>query len=143
MPRASRFPIPSILAKEMMENIFNLFSSLSSKDNAQVVYREFFTKEEQTMISKRLMVFMLLEKGYTTSQIANLIGVSKEMVRVSELSWAEKDNQFKDLIRQVIKQSEKGKLWEHITELLKPLDLALQAKNDMQSRAKLYQGDIT
>lgn len=65
------------------------------------------------------------------------------MVRVSELSWIEKDNQFKDLIRRLIKQSEKGKLWEHITELLKPFDLKLQAKNDMQSRAKLYQGRMT
>ncbi len=95
------------------------------------------------MIAKRLMVFMLLEKGYTTAQIAVLIGVSREMVRVYELSWIEKNDQFKVLIRQVIKESEKGKLWEHIAQLLRPLDLALQAKNDMQSRAKLYQGDIT
>lgn len=143
MPRASRSPLQPILAKELMENISNLFSSLSSKDSSQVLYRNFFTKEEQIMLAKRLMVFMLLEKGYTPSQIASLVGVSREMVRVSELSWTEKDNQFKDLIRQVIKQSEKSKLWEHIAQLLKPFDLALQAKTNMQSRAKLYQGERT
>jgi len=142
MPRASRLPIQPLLVKELLDNIYNLFSSLSSKDKAQVLYREFFTKEEQTMIAKRLMVFMLLDKGYTTSQIVNLLGVSKEMVRVYEITWKDKDTQFKELIKQVIKESEKNKLWEHIAQLLKPFDLAVQARNDMQSRAKIYQGDL-
>lgn len=141
MPRVSRAP----LGEDALQKLYSVLSSeiisLNSADRAQEFLDGLLTKEEKVMLAKRMMICMMISKGYHTDAIREAIHVSYETVRTYRNQFPHKNKYFKLQLTKLSKQEEMKSLWNRIEELLKPLELALDSHKSMKARAKLTSGD--
>jgi len=141
MPRASRRPIDKNLDHELRENFASLISSLQNSYEIEGFLNDFLTKEEKIMLGKRLMLHLMLENNYPTSNIETSLKVSRETVRVHKNIWQNAGSIYKEIISKISKKERTRQLFNKIESMLKPLDLAMRARSDMRARAKLVSGD--
>lgn len=141
MPRASRRTIRKEVDLELKDNFAFLISSLSSRNDIEQFFQDFLTREENTMLTKRLMLHLMLENGYKTSEIQAFLSVSKETVRVHKNVWEKGGTTYRKVIEKIAKQEKTKQFFKKLENLFKPIDLAIRSRNDMKARAKLGSGD--
>lgn len=141
MPRVSKSRLEQKQLEEMNSHLFYLISSLNNSTEIENFLEGFLTKEEKIMLTKRLVLFMLLKKEYSPSSIQAALHVSYETVRTYQNQFDAKNKSFKDMIDKLIRREQTRELFIKIDNILKPLSLALDAKRNMKSRAKLLSGD--
>lgn len=127
---------------ELKDNFAFLISSLSSPRDIQQFFETFLTDEEKTMLTKRLMLHLMLENGYSIVDIAVVLGLSRETVRVHHALWRNGGEVYKSIIARIAKRQKTKEFWESVEKALRPLEYMLQAKSNMRSRAKLLRGDF-
>ncbi|OGY24864.1 MAG: hypothetical protein A2Y57_01005 [Candidatus Woykebacteria bacterium RBG_13_40_7b] len=137
MPRASKRFLDDKVWKEINETFPEVLSSFEPRGLKKFL-SEFLTKEERTMVAKRLTIYLMIFGSYSESEIKETLKVSHETVRVAKESLASKSDQFKNaLVLRLKKLGEK----ESTNRLIKMLDLALSSKSNIKARAKLTSGD--
>lgn len=141
MPRASRKPIKKSVDQEIRENFSFLISSLSSSSEIQEFFSDFLTHEEQIMLSKRLMLHLMLERGYKNLQIESILGISKDTIRIHKAIWERGSATYRGILGKLARKAGNKEFWEKLEELFRPVELAMKARNDMRARAKLATGD--
>ena len=141
MPRTSKFRLDQKQLDEISSHLLFLISSLKNSGEAERFFGDFITKEEKVMLSKRLVLFMMIKKGYGPSVIQSALHVSYETVRTYQNQLYSKDKFFHVILDKLIKRQRTLSLFAKIDKLLKPIDLALKSKSNMQARAKLASGD--
>ena len=104
MPRASRRPIDKNLDHELRENFASLISSLQNSYEIEGFLNDFLTKEEKIMLGKRLMLHLMLENNYPTSNIETSLKVSRETVRVHKNIWQNAGSIYKEIISKISKK---------------------------------------
>ena len=142
MGRVSRRKINKDLEKELEEQLSFIISSLTNKEEINVFLNEFLTKEEKLMLGKRLILYMLLYRGLTNTQINNIISVSHETTRWYREVFGRKPEIFKKKVERLISREKSKELWKKIEMILEPISLALEAKTNMKARATLASGDF-
>lgn len=142
MGRVSKKSIDKDLKKEIEEQLSFIIASLVNKEEINLFLDEFLTKEEKTMLGKRLILYMLLYRGFTSKQINNLLGLSYETIRWYKQIYAAKPEIFRKYIQKLIFREKSQEFWKKIEKILKPVSLALEAKTNMRARAKLATGDF-
>lgn len=141
MPRTSKFRLDQRQLDEINSHLLFLISSLQNSAEAERFFGDFLTKEEKIMLSKRLVLFMMIKKGYGPSVIQSTLHVSYETVRTYQNQLYSKDKFFHITLDKLIKRQRTLNLFAKIDKLLKPIGLALESKSNMQARAKLASGD--
>lgn len=145
MSRASRKPVNKDLGQELQENFTSLISSLNSSSNIEGFFKDFLTREEKIMLGKRLMLHLMLERGYKNSEIRSVLGISKETVRIHKLLWANGGEVYREIVRVMVSKNKNKEFWKKIDEavgsILKPVELLVKSRNDMRARAKFATGD--
>lgn len=141
MPRASRRTVRKEIDLELKENFASLISSLSSQKEIEQFFQDFFTKEENTMLTKRLMMHLMIENGHRTSDIQAFLSVSKETVRVHKNVWGKGGETYRKVISKIAKREKTKQFFKKIEKMLKPIDLAMKSRNDMKARVKFASGD--
>jgi uncharacterized protein YerC len=142
MPRASRKPISKSLDKEIKNTFAFLISSLNKSPQINPFFNEFLTHEEQIMLSKRIVIHLLLEKGYENNQIQASLGVNKDTVRIHRLVWQNASPEYKTILKTLVRRDNIKDFLNKLDSFLKPLDLAIKSRNDMRARAKFASGDF-
>ncbi|MBI2032778.1 MAG: hypothetical protein HYT09_04010 [Candidatus Levybacteria bacterium] len=141
MPRASRKPINESINQEIKENFSSLISSLQNPQEIQQFFNDFITHEEQLMLGKRLMLHLMLERGYKSGQIESVLGINKDTVRIHRAVWERGSNSYRTVLKKIAKRAEAKLLWKKLEKILKPIDLLLKSKGNIQARAKFVSGD--
>ena len=143
MPRVSK----KLLQKEKLEEIENSFSdliaSLTHKEDISQFFHDFLTPEEKTMLSKRLMLFLLMKKGYKTADIKESLNISYETIRSYSKVLAYKTEKFHAMLEKLLKGEKAKRIWQKIDSALKPFSLMMKAQHDMKARAKVASGDFS
>ena len=140
MPRVSRRDVSKTIHGELDDNFAFLISSLSESSEIKQFFQDFLTDEEKTMLTKRLMLHLMLEQGYNQSQIKTVLSMSRETIRVHKRVWERGGTIYKMIIRKIAKREKTKQFWKTVEKILQPLNLALQAKTNMKTRAKLMTG---
>lgn len=141
MPRVSRKILNKEINAELKENFASLISSLQNSKDIKQFFNDFLTKEENIMLSKRLMLYLLLENKYSGVKIQSILGVSEETVRVHKNNWEKGGQIYKRIINKISNRKKVELLFKAIDRKFKPLELVLRSKNDMKARSKLLSGD--
>lgn len=141
MPRASKFRLEQKQFEAINSHLFYLISSLNKKDEIGDFLESFLTKEEETMLAKRLALFMMIKKHYSPSVIQRTLHISYETVRIYQNQLLSKNDTFQRIMKKLIERQESMDLFSKIDKLLKPLDLALRSKRDMKARAEFASED--
>jgi len=140
MGRVSKRIINKDLKIELEDQLSFIIASLTDRGEIAIFLDEFFTKEEKTMLGKRLILYMLLYKGLTNTQINNALSVSHETTRWYREVFEKKPDVFKKTLERLIKREKTQELWRKIEKVLEPFKLALESKTNMKSRAELATG---
>jgi uncharacterized protein YerC len=141
MPRASTRPVNENIKGELQDNFALLISSLTSPRDIQQFFETFLTSEEKTMLTKRLMLHLMLENRYTALEIAAVLGLSRDTVRIHKLVWISGGDVYKSIIAKLASKRKTSQFWKSVETILRPLEYALQAKSNMKARAKLLSGE--
>lgn len=141
MPRISRSQLHEERLKEITQHFYYLITSLTEAKEIENFFTEFLTKEEKIMLSKRLVLFMLLKKNYSPPIIQSILHISYETVRTYQNQLSAKNDRFNKTVEKLVQKEKTEALFRKMEAVLKPLDLALQAKNNMKARQKLIIGD--
>lgn len=142
MGRVSKRGLNKDLQQEVEEQLSFIVSSLTDKDEINLFLSEFLTKEENTMLGKRLILYMMLYKGMSDSQIYTSLAMSRETIHWYRQIYESKSEIFKKNIKKLINREKSKELWRKIDKLLEPFAFALEAKTNMKARAKLASGDF-
>ena len=142
MGRVSKRKINKDLERELEEQLSFIIVSLTEKDEVSIFLDEFLTKEEKLMLGKRLILYMLLYKGLTNTQINAALSISHETTRLYRELFEKKPEVFRKMLERLISREKARELWKKIAKILEPVKLALEAKTNMRSRAKLASGDF-
>ncbi len=140
MGRVSKRKINKDLERSLEEQLSFIIVSLTSRNEVGVFLDEFLTREEKLMLGKRLILYMLLYKGLTNTQINNALSVSHETTRWYREIFDKKPEAFKKMLERLIKREKSQELWKKVEKVLEPFKLALESKTNMKSRAELATG---
>jgi uncharacterized protein YerC len=71
MPHVSRKKLDTKTTKHLKEILSVVLSNLDSK-SAEIVVNSLLTQTERNMLSKRLMIWLMLDAGHTPTEISNI-----------------------------------------------------------------------
>jgi uncharacterized protein YerC len=137
MPRASRKQVDKDTQEELRDNFAFLISALHKSKDIEQFFEDFLTREEKTMLAKRLMLHLMLENEYTALEIQAVLGMSRDTIRIHKDLWNRGGETHKEMIRKIAKREKTKEFWKKVEKILKPLEHALQAKTNMKARSKL------
>lgn len=141
MPRVSKSRLQEEKLQEITDHFSYLISSLNNSQEIENFLNNFLTPEEKIMLAKRLVLLMMIKKGYSPSVIQSALHISYESVRTYANLLPHKNDLFQKTLDRLIKREKAQEFWRKIDKLLKPIDLFLQAKTNMKARAKFASGD--
>lgn len=136
MPRVSKSKIEIERSKEISEHFSYLISSLSQKGEIENFVDEFLTKEEKIMLAKRLVLFMLLKRNYSPTNIRSGLKMSHETIRIYQNQLDNKNAQFHKTIERLVNREKSKEFFSKLDEILKPVENFLKAKTNMKARAR-------
>lgn len=142
MGRVSKKFINQKFRIELEEQLSFIIQCLTSKTEVSSFLNEFLTTEEKIMLGKRLVLYMMLYKNFTSSQIHTALSMSYETIRWYKEVFGSKSEVFRNTIERLIKREKSKEFWQKIEKVLEPFTLALNAKSNMKARAKLASGDF-
>lgn len=137
MPRVSKYSLNKIQSRNLEEQFFHLVSFLSNTHEIEEFLGEFLTFEEKTMLTKRLMLYVMLSKNMSPTLIHNALHLSRETIRFHQNQFAAKSGLFHKKIKHLMTVEKTKELLNKFEKILKPFDLAVRARNDMKARAQL------
>lgn len=137
MPRASKIKLDKEKLKEIQEHFSFLISSLNDSNEIESFFDSFLTEEEKIMLTKRLVLFMMIKRGYPTNVIQSALNMSYETIRIYVEKLMSKNELFHKIIEKLIKRGKTKEFWEKLDRLFKPFEVILEAKTNMRARAKL------
>lgn len=83
----------------------------------------------------------MLEKGYTGRQIQATLEVRYETIRIHKNNRERGSEVYKLILRSIASKQKARLIFKRIEEMFNKLDLAINARNDMQARTKFATGD--
>lgn len=137
MPRASKRFLDKSVWDQIHKTLTKVISSYNQAEMEKFL-TEFLTKEEKIMLAKRLTLYVMLLAGYSDIEIKEVLKISFETIRSARRSLEAKSKRFRE---DLVSLADKPKKSGETNRLIKMLDLALSAKSDIKSRAKLTSGD--
>lgn len=141
MPRASKIKLKKEKLKEIQEHFSYLISTLNNSDEIENFFDNFLSEEEKVMLTKRLVLFMMIKRGYPSHVIQSALNISYETIRIHADKILLKNEMFQKTVEKLIKREKSREFWKKADKLLKPFELALKSKTDMKARAKFASGD--
>lgn len=76
MTQVSRYPISKAVYERVLEIFFGILVRIKTKSEAEQFIHDFLTPTERVMLTKRLAIAFLLEKGYEHRTICRVLRVS-------------------------------------------------------------------
>ena len=142
MGRVSKKVIDKKFLDQIEDQLSFLIESLNNRNGINEFMNEFLTREEKTMLGKRLILYMMLYKGMTSKQIHNSLGMSLETIHWYKQTYDGKSELFRKNIEKLIDRERAKEMWSEVERILEPVSLALDSKTNMRARAKLFSGDF-
>lgn len=119
MPRVSKKNIDKDIQDDLGNHFLFLISELQSTKDIKMFLNDFLSDEEKGMLTKRLALHMMLEMGYKMRDIAIVLGVSRETIRMHTHVWSKGGPEYKAVIRRIVKSEKTKKFWEKVENFLK------------------------
>jgi uncharacterized protein YerC len=141
MPRVSRNKLNQTELQEIGKHFSYLISSLKDNNEIENFFSEFLTKEEETMLFKRLVLCMMLKKNYSAVEIKSALRISYETVRSYQHQLDYKTHLFHKTIERLLSHEKTVVFFEKIEKILKAVELVGKAKTNIKARAKIASGD--
>lgn len=143
VPRASKRLLSSESLLELEKNFSYFVSSMTSVHETDELLNTFLTREEKVMVMKRLMLYLMLERGIKTAEIAMVLNLSRQTVYAHKSKFFRTNSTYRKIILKLVRKKKTQKFWSSVEDILYPIVLAGEATRNMKARAKIYNGDFS
>ena len=143
MPRASKRQLSSESLSELEKNFSYFVSSMTSAHETDEFLNTFLTREEKVMVIKRLMLYIMLERGTKVAEIAMILNLSRQTVNAHKSKFLLTSSTYRQIILKLVRRKKAQKFWSSVEDILYPIVLAGEATRDMRARSKVYSGDFS
>lgn len=133
MAFVSKRELPGGVKEKLYAQLVDVFTAHEGKFDSKKLVYELFTPTERLMFAKRIAIVLLLEKGYTSYGIAQLLNVSDSTV--SRLDVQRERGRFAHIAR-VLKNREHRHSFIGILETVLTLGLPGVASRKMHERIR-------
>lgn len=108
----------AFLQDELLDEFNWLISQLSNKNEIDLFLKEFFSKTERVMLSKRLAIALLLSNGYSYRDIRKILKVSFPTVRTVQFWLDYGRGGYKQAVKKILVRPQTQKIIERIDKIL-------------------------
>lgn len=118
MTQVSRRPMHKDVYYEIRDDFLWVLSALHFAGETKAFFYDFFTKTERIMLSKRLAVALMIQKGYHYDQIQAILHVSSATVsRVG--NWLDRGGEgVKEVLNKLIREERMDAFWTKVNSLI-------------------------
>ena len=104
MPKVSQnIPLPEV-RRNIAEALVISFARTNNETLIRTFLHDLFTTSEETMIAKRLMTAILLQRGYNYLTICRMLKLSKTTVNSVRHDLAKGDEGYKQMYRRLFRE---------------------------------------
>lgn len=99
MPHVSRIPLRKDVETELIEVFLESLVAVDRRELAEAVVADLFTPTEKIMLAKRLLTAVLLEEGYSYSDITRVLRLTPTTVNHVKITLAKSGRGFRALAK--------------------------------------------
>lgn len=136
MPRASKRKLNPDIELQINNEFINLISTLHTTHETYEFLINFLTPEEKVMLSKRLMLHIMLEKHYKTSNIQNVLLMSRDTIQHHKKSWLVGGLTYRQILKKLIKRANTRAVLKKVEGKISFLELSKKSKSKMRGRIR-------
>jgi uncharacterized protein YerC len=141
MTQVSRQFLKPEIFYELYDNFDFLVANLTEKNEIFECFKVLLSKNERTMIAKRIAILLLFARGYSVREISWFIKVSTTTVIRYQKFIYEGCPGYELIVEKMSKTESAGKLYESISSVLSFITDAINVKTDMRARARVMRGE--
>lgn len=106
MTHLSRYKLSSRAEKELLQNLKSVFAQIHKLDEMEIFFDALLTPVERIMLAKRLGVVVLVSEGYTDSDIARTLHLTRITVAKMRYFYEARDEGFKVALKRLEEQEQ-------------------------------------
>ena len=136
MPKVSKNLLPAETRKEIMDA---LIRTLTKIDNDRLLARfldDLLTTTEKLMLGKRLMVAVLLQKGYSYGAVCRVLKMSKTTVHIIQRDLFRSGEGYKKIFDLFFRESKGQRVLDAIERFLDSITLPVKGSPSSMRRWK-------
>jgi len=103
MPKISKNKIDKAVYDTILKQLMAVFKNCSNERELEDLFDSLFTKTERFMLSKRLAIAVLLERGLSYSGISRILKVSSVTIGLVRNNIMKGNQPYSNLIRNLMK----------------------------------------
>lgn len=119
MTNVSKKQIKPKIKQKIDDQFCFLLSEIKNEKEGGSFFNEFFSESERMMFVKRLAIIIMLDSGYTFSDIGNFLKVSKDTI--SKIEMDRYSGEYDFVLGKINKEVKKGRKNRKFNEFLEGL----------------------
>ncbi len=119
MTQVSRIPLSSEIEQRIFEIFLTSLSELRTKEEVEKFITDLLSPTERIMLSKRLSIAFLLQKGFDQRKIARILKVSLTTINRVSIAFKIGGNGYRRVIDKIIKGEKLDEFLYKIDDFIK------------------------
>lgn len=136
MSQVSNYPISKKVADRIFEIFLKTLVEIKSSEEANQFISDLLTPTEKIMLSKRLAIAFLLEKGYDYRTIQQILRVSAPTITSVNIARKYGSEGYKRLVSKIIKEEKLMKFFEEAINKMLTVQSSLEKGSGVWSYLK-------
>lgn len=118
MAQISRRPVKKDVEKRVYKTFTSVLSRIKDHQLIEEFLNDFLSPVEKIMLSKRLSIALLLGKGYTYQQIAEILHVTPPTIAKVGQRLKYTGQGYKKIVNKLISDEKSGQMFEKLEDFL-------------------------
>ena len=127
MPHISKRLLEKENFKDIYNQLYKIINHVVRSGKTKIIINEILTKTERIMISKRLAIIVMIERGESAYAIEKMLKISPSTV--TRMSYYYENGKYDKLIAEIKKEKS---FWNQITKIIPPRVGRNRFKNFLQ-----------
>lgn len=136
MPKVSKNPLPPERKKEIMDALIRTLAKIDNDSLLKRFLDDLLTPTEKLMLGKRLMVAVLLQRGYSYGAVCRVLKMSKTTVHLIQRELLKSGDGYKKIFDLFFRESKGQKLLDAIERFLNSVTLPMKGSPSSMRRWK-------
>lgn len=136
MPKVSQNPLPSERKKEIMDALVRTLAKINNDLLLKRFLDDLLTPTEKLMLGKRLMVAVLLQRGYSYGAVCRALKMSKTTVHLIQRELLKSGEGYKKIFDLFFRESRGQKFLDAIERFLNSVTLPVKGSPASMRRWK-------
>lgn len=136
MGQVSRKVLHKDVEKRIAEIFVDTILRLKTTYDVQDFLDDFLSPVEKIMLSKRLAIAVLLEKGYSYESISDILHVTPSTISIVSVRLKYSGKGYKKMVEMLLRDEKTSEFWEKVEDLLSNIPASKGSSIIKQKKAR-------